>query len=265
MKIHTVPINIRDFISSTLHMDATEIGAYWMLLMAHYQAGKNGLPNDDKTLARIARVSLKVWHKIKPTLSEKFDVNTNFWHHSTVVDVLLKMSDKSSQNSAKSIKRWETSNATALPQQCYGNAIHNTYIQDIKRKNNILTDIKKEKEKNPPDGFNEFWESFPRQRRGSKEKAQIAYQNALKRAEKKDILDGTLQYSQSDEVARGFAKGAAAWLNDDRWTNDYSAKPQQFTGGMAGISASSRQRVRDDEEALRMAKTDRIIEILTGN
>ena len=27
------------------------------------------------------------------------------------------------------------------------------------------------------------------------------------------------------EVAQGMAKGCAAWLNDDRWTSDYSKNP----------------------------------------
>ena len=94
--------------------------------------------------------------------------------------------------------------------------------------------------------FNEFWEQYPRQRRGSKQKAEAAYRSALKRgADEKDILSGLLRYACSDEVSRGYAKGAAAWLNDDRWTIEY----ELFTGGRdnakPGTSEYNKQRLQE--------------------
>ena len=45
-----------------------------------------------------------------------------------------------------------------------------------------------------------------------------------------------LAYAASNEVRRGFAKGAAAWLNDDRWaTDDRTPNPRDGpNGGMSG-------------------------------
>lgn len=74
--------------------------------------------------------------------------------------------------------------------------------------------------------FNEFWELFPRQRRGSRDKAESAWRSAITRDDRLAIFAGTKNYSQSREVREGFAKGAAAWLNDDRWTHDYSEQAQ---------------------------------------
>lgn len=71
-------------------------------------------------------------------------------------------------------------------------------------------------------GFPEFWEKFPSQRKGNKSKAEKAYRRAADRDSEGSILNGLISYCASDEVARGFAKGAEAWLNDDRWKNDYS-------------------------------------------
>ena len=68
--------------------------------------------------------------------------------------------------------------------------------------------------------FDKFWEVFPRDRRGGMEKAEIAYEKALTRAKKEEIYDGAVRYRDSSEVRRGYAKGAAAWLNDDRWTDE---------------------------------------------
>lgn len=77
--------------------------------------------------------------------------------------------------------------------------------------------------------FAEFWSLYPRQRRGGKQKACSAWKAAITRASAGDILLGLRAYCASDEVKRGFAKGAAAWLNDDRWTTDYVTFREQTT------------------------------------
>lgn len=77
--------------------------------------------------------------------------------------------------------------------------------------------------------FKEFWENYPRQRRGGKEKALSAFKKACERDDVNNILQGLADYILSEEVESGYAKGAAAWLNDDRWRNDYFAKPQKLT------------------------------------
>lgn len=79
--------------------------------------------------------------------------------------------------------------------------------------------------------FCEFWNAYPKQRAGSKEKARSAFAAALKRHKELNavqLADKAKQYAKSDEVARGFAKGAQAWLNDDRFLQDY--KPARPTG-----------------------------------
>ena len=82
------------------------------------------------------------------------------------------------------------------------------------------------RERNPePESFEPFWQAYPRQRRGSRAKALQAYLRALSRASPEEIQSGLDAYRASDEVARGYAKGAEAWLNDDRWTVDYSGGP----------------------------------------
>jgi hypothetical protein len=93
------------------------------------------------------------------------------------------------------------------------------YIDDIE-------DIdKRKKPPKPPlpsdTDFEELWSIYPRQRRGSKAKARIAWRTAIARASPAEILLGLRDYTKSDEVRDGYAKGAAAWLNDDRWTSDY--------------------------------------------
>ena len=69
-----------------------------------------------------------------------------------------------------------------------------------------------------------FWKIFPKQRPGSQDKALFAWNKAINsgRGTVEEIKEGVARYSKSEEVSKGFAKGAAAWLNDDRWKSDYS-------------------------------------------
>lgn len=70
--------------------------------------------------------------------------------------------------------------------------------------------------------FEEFWDAYPRQRRGNKQKALKAFLRATERGLRREIVQGCHRYAASEEVAVGRAKGCEAWLNDDRWTFDYT-------------------------------------------
>lgn len=79
--------------------------------------------------------------------------------------------------------------------------------------------------------FDLFWTAYPKQRAGAKDKARSAFFAALKRHKGltgPQLVEKARQYAQSDEVARGYAKGAQAWLNDDRFLQDY--KPAHTPG-----------------------------------
>ena len=88
--------------------------------------------------------------------------------------------------------------------------------------------------KNIPDGFETFWEKFPKARAGNKDKAHQAWKKALTRSDKEKIIQGLQAYCAS-EMAKNFPKGAAAWLNDDRWSWDYSPSPAAPAGNQQKI------------------------------
>lgn len=77
--------------------------------------------------------------------------------------------------------------------------------------------------------FDEFWDKYPKQRAGSKQKALSAYTKAIKekRTTEEDLLKSVALYADSDEVKRGFAKGCAAWLNDDRFLSEYKTPEKE--------------------------------------
>ncbi|MBO4675252.1 MAG: hypothetical protein J5601_04105, partial [Elusimicrobiaceae bacterium] len=78
-----------------------------------------------------------------------------------------------------------------------------------------------------PDFFEDFWQVYPKQRVGNKDKARAAFFAAISRTNTpaEQIIAKAEEYANSDEVARGFAKGAQAWLNDDRYLRNYIPTP----------------------------------------
>lgn len=101
------------------------------------------------------------------------------------------------------------------------------------REEDNLKNSKKSFSKNKkvfPEEFEKFWQEYPKDRAGSKEKAYTAYCRVLKegRATSLELVATAKQYAKSREVADGFAKGCAAWFNDDRFLIDYEKREKPY-------------------------------------
>lgn len=124
VNIHTIPINIGDFMKDTLHMETREVGAYILLFIAHIQSGEEGLPYDPRKLARIAKVSDKVW---KNSLSVHILEHFHMIPHPTgnpaltrlvndrCLEVIREVQHRSEQNSRNARKRWGKDNTVDFP------------------------------------------------------------------------------------------------------------------------------------------------------
>lgn len=98
-----------------------------------------------------------------------------------------------------------------------------TNIKETKKKSEPESLLPAKKQTATDAAFDDFWSSFPKQRIGNREKARTAFAAAVKRTGQFafQIVAKAREYAKSDEVARGFAKGAQAWLNDDRFLQEY--------------------------------------------
>lgn len=107
-------------------MDALELGAYFSLILACYQAKDHRLPVDHKRLMYMARCTKRNWGKVCGTILEKFTIdpeNDQKLMHERINFETEKILLTSSENQAKALKRWSSTNATAKPEQSRGNAI----------------------------------------------------------------------------------------------------------------------------------------------
>lgn len=78
-----MPLFVADYLADTAHLSAAEHGAYLMLIMNYWQRGK-ALPDDDRKLARIARMTDAEWAEVKPSIIDFFLVVGGEWRHSRI-------------------------------------------------------------------------------------------------------------------------------------------------------------------------------------
>lgn len=132
---------IADYLADTQHLTTEQNGAYLLLLMTMWRSG-GSLPNDEKKLARIARVSLKRWHMIANEVMEFFDVDGDVITQKRLVEELQKAVSKSEKRKtsgslggiAKSLKnnKQHLANASDLPKHS-----SESDIRDIEKDTNV--------------------------------------------------------------------------------------------------------------------------------
>ena len=248
----SLPLWTDAYLADCGHLTTIEHGAYLLLLMTMWRAGGK-LPNDDKQLARFARLTPKQWERIKPSLWGFFEVSPDSISQGRLTDeyAFVRQQRKLQSNRAKSrwLKNNKTDDAAAVPELCPHTHTHTHTSKEHMLHSppsgsngessnfELLPDAP---DQEPPEDplFIRFWEGFPRRRRGSKSGAKAAWKRATERATPDEILSGLNSYAGSEEVARGFAKGAAAWLNDDRWASEYkpaAGKSDGSAGNPRGV------------------------------
>lgn len=98
MTVPYMPLYIADYQADTGHLTAIEHGAYLLLIMCYWQRGEP-LPNDDRKLARICKMSGQQWARIKPTILEFFEAQNDGpvkqLYHPRIMGELQKLQAKS--------------------------------------------------------------------------------------------------------------------------------------------------------------------------
>lgn len=116
-----LPLWTDAYLADTSHLTTTEHGAYLLLLMAMWRAG-GVLPNDDKKLGRIARLTPGQWARVKETIWEFFRVTPDGITQGRLTDELTAVRRNSCRQSDKAKARWlkekKTTDATAMPEPC---------------------------------------------------------------------------------------------------------------------------------------------------
>jgi uncharacterized protein YdaU (DUF1376 family) len=216
--------HIGDFLGGVMQMDGAEIGAYTMMIVAHYQAGLEGLSSDDKDLMLITRTNPKVWHRIKVKVLKKFTLVDGRYIHERIVEELNKIHDRSGPGRPrkddvgypKSFDEKTTSD-TQLKNKPL--EIKETEKTTLKPKTYNQEPLRKEKIKKENFEFEEFWNLCPR--KVGKGKAEEKYWIARDEVSHAELI--TAMKAHAKECVskdREFIPHPATWLFQKRYFDE---------------------------------------------
>lgn len=96
---------ISDYLTDTHYLTALEHGCYLLLIMNYFQTGKS-LPDNDKKLASICKLSEAKFSKVKTVLKELFLISDGQWFHKRIEKELDEMAKKSETARVSAMQRW---------------------------------------------------------------------------------------------------------------------------------------------------------------
>lgn len=105
-----MPLYIADYLADTTHLGALQSGAYLHLIMHYWQHG--GLPDNDGSLMRIAKVTASEWRRERPVLAAFFQGG---WKHKRIDTELAHALEVSSKRRAIALQRHGKKDAIAPP------------------------------------------------------------------------------------------------------------------------------------------------------
>jgi uncharacterized protein YdaU (DUF1376 family) len=104
-----MPLYIADYLKDTTHLGALESGAYLHLIMDYWTNG--GLPDDERQLARIAKLTEKEWKACRTTLQAFFH---DGWKHKRIDQEIAHASDVSEKRKKAVAEREQRRQQTAI-------------------------------------------------------------------------------------------------------------------------------------------------------
>ena len=76
---HWMRFNIGDYLADTMHLTTLQHGIYILLIMHYFKRGE--MPSDERSLARIAKVSMPIWRRISGPVMALFKIENGVTHH----------------------------------------------------------------------------------------------------------------------------------------------------------------------------------------
>lgn len=107
-----MPLYVADYLKDTTHLGALESGAYLHLIMHYWQHGS--LPDNDKQLAQIAKLTAREWKRSRDTLKAFFH---DGWKHKRIDQELAHAIDVSAKRSAAAAAKHAASKERASSKQ----------------------------------------------------------------------------------------------------------------------------------------------------
>lgn len=118
-------------------MTAEQFGAYWLLLLTAWREVPAGtVPNDDRILARWARLTPRRWQAVKAAVLAPFHLQDGRWHQKRMEREFRHLLERSERARESAERRW-SKDPVALGSEIGVDA--NAMRSDIKRSANALS------------------------------------------------------------------------------------------------------------------------------
>ena len=118
-----VPIFVADYLGDTIELSIEEHGAYFLLLLTAWKQPSCDLPDDDKKLSRICRVSLRKWKQIRVTMEEFWTVEGGRWKNERLQKERVYVENRSNSAREAANARWKSQDTENKGSgSCDGNA-----------------------------------------------------------------------------------------------------------------------------------------------
>jgi uncharacterized protein YdaU (DUF1376 family) len=243
-----MPLWNGDILADTLEMDATEFGAFLLLIIAQWQRKGESLPDDQKRLQRVARVG-RAWPKVWANIERYFDrdekgvysAKCRILHQNVALKTIVNSQNGARGGAAKALIAKETGLANATNSPKRKASISEPYPERI-----YNTDDDAQ--------FAEFWDAFPkRTNMPSKDKVKSKFVIALKSVSFDDLMRAVLAYAdhrakavaKDGDAAREFTKSADAWLNGKFWESWLSDPKTETANDIKAHNAKIEQQIAD--------------------
>lgn len=249
-----MPLYVADYLKDTQHLSTAEHGAY-LLLIFHAWTNSGMIPRSDSQLARIARLSLGQWKRMRDTVLafwiDQGDAAQTYMHKriSAEIDRTEAIIEKRRKaGSVGASKRWQTDS------KCHADAI------DLPMANGWQTDGQSQSQSQdlPTEGkspsvvtlseavLGAIWDDAPPRARQRSSKADLrkALLSALKRGGEFEAIRSALRsyWASPDAQKDGgdYVKGIHRMIEADRW-QDWAGT--QHTGPADGPNWADRAKV----------------------
>lgn len=213
-----MPLYIADYLADTGHLSTVEHGAYMLLIMHYWQ--HEGLPGDERRLARIARLSEEEWGAVRDTLADLFDES---WRHGRIDHEI----EAAKQAHAKRSKAGKAG-ASAR----YGNRTVSLDQSDNERmprgggcRSQEDTHSTEQEVASPREieFSGTFWPAYPW--KAGEIRARDAFIVARDRASLADLMAGLARYVAEKPKDRHWMK-AETFLGEERWRDEIAPAPK---------------------------------------
>lgn len=224
-----LPLFTDAYMADTRHLTPAQHGAYLLLLMTAWRMPDCKLPNDDTFLCRCASMDRRVWDNNRDVIMSFWKQDDlQKWYQARLLDERKYVDDMRNKNSA-------AGKASALKRLNRGSTGVPTKPQ--RESNPHTPPIPLIPPLSPKDDsdFMACWTIFPSKRRGGLDEGYKAWLKAIKKESAGVITKAAMAYSKCDEVTKDdgkYAKGFSAWMNAERWNNDYGQNKAPSSGTM---------------------------------